>query len=46
MIPCYECKKGKGEFVGESAAKNYDAIIKDYEQRYPLRRHYRARKKA
>ena len=51
MIPCYECKKGKGECVGESdaresAAKNYDAIIKDYEQRYPLRRHYRARKKA
>ena len=43
MIPCSECKKSKGEFVGESAAKNYDAIIDDYHQRYPLRRHYQRR---
>jgi capsid protein/predicted ABC-type ATPase len=38
-------QRGTGEFVGEAetregAAKNYDAIVKDYEQKFPDRGHY------
>ncbi len=40
-------QKGTGEFVGESdtregAARNYEAIVKDYERKFPDRGHYRS----
>lgn len=40
-------QRGTGEFVGEAdtregAAKNYDAIAKEYEQKFPDRGHYRS----